>query len=114
MAHRMCVACRIRSQTEGKSDDCVDELCPDCGSLMEPVAELSSIVGFRSNGGSGTAADATGSGQPDQIAGQLEGIFSRRGAFQDLARFDAEFDEYGEGDGLRAGAVSLPWPDTTK
>jgi hypothetical protein len=113
MAHRMCVACRIRSQTEGKSDDSAQEFCPDCGALMEPVDALASIVGFRVSR-RGSAAEASGPGEPAEVAGQPEGIFSRRGAFQDLARFDAEFDEYGEGDGLYAGAVSLPWPDATQ
>jgi hypothetical protein len=113
MAHRMCVACRIRSQTVAESDDCVDELCPDCGLLLEPVDSLSSIVGFRSISPRG-AVDVGGAGAQAQIDGRLEGIFSRRGAFVDLARFDAEFDEYGDDDGLCAGAVSLPWPDASK
>jgi hypothetical protein len=116
MAHRMCVACRIRSQTVGKSDDCVDELCPDCGSLLEPVDELSSIVGFRSINphGAPDAGESGESGDQAQLDGRLQGIFSRRVAFVDLARFDAECDEYGDGEGLSAGAVSLPWPDASK
>jgi hypothetical protein len=111
MAHRMCVACRIRSQTTGESDDCVDELCPECGSLLEPVEQLSSIVGFRSVSPRDTAAGREVSADQAQTAGPAQDIFSRR-AFLDLARFDAESDEYGDGDGLCAGAASLPWPDT--
>jgi hypothetical protein len=113
MAHRMGVACRIRSQTTQESDDCVDQLCPDCGSLLEPVHALSSIIGFRSIVAPGSDAGAAGVGDQTRLAGPPQSIFSRRGAFG-LARFDAEFAEYGDDDGLCAGAVSLPWPDTTQ
>jgi hypothetical protein len=113
MAHQMCVVCRIRSQTAAECDDSIDEFCPDCGSLLEPVVDLSSIVGFRSVSARAVSSDAGAAADQAQIAGRLEGIFSRRGAFLDLDRFDAEFDEYADGDGLCAGAVSLPWPDTT-
>jgi hypothetical protein len=35
------------------------ELCPDCGSLLEPVAVLAEIVGFRSI----TSGDGPGAGE---------------------------------------------------
>jgi hypothetical protein len=47
MVHRMCVECRIRSQSLRPADDPVYEPCPGCGSPLEPVDTLASIVGFR-------------------------------------------------------------------
>jgi hypothetical protein len=53
--HFKCVACRNRLSTSEDRDDGVGDLCPDCGSLLEPVSELSEIVGFRSIQARGTA-----------------------------------------------------------
>lgn len=39
-----CVACRIRTRHAGAGGD----RCPGCGSLLEPVAGLAEVVGFRS------------------------------------------------------------------
>jgi hypothetical protein len=47
VTHCKCVACGIRCQTEGSPADLSGALCPHCGSLLEPVAELASVVGFR-------------------------------------------------------------------
>jgi hypothetical protein len=110
MAHRMCVDCRIRTQATEECDDSVAQLCPDCGAVLEPVGSLSSIMGFRSISSSGRDGDGASDQAP---TGLPESVFSRRGAFG-RARFDDEFDEYDDDDGLCAGAVSLPWPDTTR
>jgi hypothetical protein len=47
MPHYMCVACRTRYQIPGAPTDLVGDLCPSCGSLLEPAGELASLVGFR-------------------------------------------------------------------
>lgn len=47
MPHSKCVACRTRLYTSGASAESVGELCPGCGSLMEPVGTLVEVVGFR-------------------------------------------------------------------
>jgi hypothetical protein len=47
MLHFKCVACRVRLATSGAPGDRVEELCPGCGSLLEPVGELAEIVGFQ-------------------------------------------------------------------
>jgi hypothetical protein len=51
MLHVKCVACRLRLATPGAPGDRVDELCPGCGILLEPVGELTEIVGFQAIGG---------------------------------------------------------------
>jgi hypothetical protein len=43
-----CVPCKIRVSESGASTAHTDGACPDCGSRLEPVAELTEVVGFRS------------------------------------------------------------------
>jgi hypothetical protein len=47
MPHYKCEACRTRCQIPGAPNDLVGDLCPGCGSLLEPAGELASLVGFR-------------------------------------------------------------------
>jgi hypothetical protein len=65
MPHFKCVACRNRlsASEEPKAD--VGYLCPGCGALLEPVGELSEVVGFRSiqRRGSSDPADSAGAHQ---------------------------------------------------
>jgi hypothetical protein len=44
MAHSKCLSCRARVWREGSS---VNDLCPGCGGPLEPVNDLSEILGFR-------------------------------------------------------------------
>jgi len=46
MAHFKCVPCKVRLHA-GNPADLVYECCPECGSLLESVGELSEVVGFR-------------------------------------------------------------------
>ena len=55
MPHFKCVECRLRLASSGAPDDGVGELCPGCGSLLEPVARLVEIVGFQAIDASGPA-----------------------------------------------------------
>jgi hypothetical protein len=43
MPHYKCVTCTSRLMAAGGSPDC----CEACGSVLEPVGELSEIVGYR-------------------------------------------------------------------
>jgi hypothetical protein len=47
MSHYKCVGCRIRLHRPGPPAELVGDLCPGCGSLLEPVGELAGIVGFQ-------------------------------------------------------------------
>jgi hypothetical protein len=47
MPHFKCVACRTRLYSAAAPADLVGDLCPGCGSLLEPVGELAEIVGFQ-------------------------------------------------------------------
>jgi Zn-finger nucleic acid-binding protein len=48
MPHFKCVGCRTRLYSASARADVVGDLCPGCGSLLEPVGELAEIVGFQS------------------------------------------------------------------
>ena len=48
MPHYKCSTCRTRLRVSGTVDERVGDLCPGCGSLLQPVGDLSEIVGFRS------------------------------------------------------------------
>jgi hypothetical protein len=48
MPHFKCVGCKTRLHSAARPADQVGDLCPECGSLLEPVGELAEIVGFRS------------------------------------------------------------------
>jgi hypothetical protein len=47
MAYLKCLACRTRLQSTESPADPIGDLCPVCGSLLEPVGDLGEIVGYR-------------------------------------------------------------------
>jgi hypothetical protein len=47
MPHFKCEGCRIRLSRPVSPAGGVGDLCPDCGSLLEPVGHLADVVGFR-------------------------------------------------------------------
>jgi hypothetical protein len=48
MPHFKCVVCKTRLYSAAARADLVADLCPGCGSPLEPVGELTEIVGFQS------------------------------------------------------------------
>jgi hypothetical protein len=47
MPHFKCVACKTRMSGAASPQGVVADPCPQCGSLLEPVGELTEIVGYR-------------------------------------------------------------------
>ena len=90
MPHFKCVACKTRLYSPAGRDDLVGDLCPGCGSLLEPVGELADIVGFRAIKSRDGAADDSPPGTHQRIAGQVDDFFARREASLARARLDAE------------------------
>jgi hypothetical protein len=45
--HFKCVACKTRLHRTAGPGELVGDLCPGCGSPLEPVGELAEIVGFQ-------------------------------------------------------------------
>ena len=48
MPYLKCVPCRIRVPASGTGTALTDEACPSCARALEPVADLTEGVGFRS------------------------------------------------------------------
>lgn len=48
MPYSKCADCKTRLHSAALPADLVGDLCPECGSLLEPVSDLAEIVGFRS------------------------------------------------------------------
>jgi hypothetical protein len=111
MPHFKCEACKARLDGSGRSVELVGDLCPECGSPLEPVTELTQLVGFRSI----TSRDgdaATEQSEPDQpIADIFDEFVARRTSIVERQRLDAErrLDDSDEPD---ASAVVLPPPPT--
>jgi hypothetical protein len=89
MPHFKCVACKSRLYRAARPDDLVGDLCPGCGSLLEPVGELAEIVGFRAIKHRGTAADDRPPGTHQRIAGRVDDFFAGREAVLAQERLDA-------------------------
>jgi hypothetical protein len=92
MPHFKCIACKTRLYRAPGPDDLVGDLCPGCGCLLEPVGELTEIVGFRRY-----RTDDSPPGPHQRIADRVEGFFARR-----QAGFSPE---------AVADAIALPTPN---
>ena len=86
MPHFKCAGCKLRLYSAATPADLVGDLCPGCGSLLEPVGELAEIVGFRSIKPRDGAAEDSPRGAREGIAGRVDDIFARREAVLAQAR----------------------------
>ena len=91
MPHFKCVGCRTRLYSESARADVVGDLCPGCGSLLEPVGELAEIVGFQSIQQRAGAPDDGASGGRERLANRVDRLFARRQAM--LAQMPLEAAE---------------------
>lgn len=58
MSQLKCVACRIRARRAAGPGDPLADVCPECGSALEPVGAPAEVMGFRLVEGAGSAAAA--------------------------------------------------------
>jgi hypothetical protein len=84
-----CLACKTRLYRAAGPDDLVGDLCPGCGSLLEPVGEPAEVAGFRSVAARAGAADGGAAGTHQRIADRFGDFVTRREAFLAQARLDA-------------------------
>jgi hypothetical protein len=89
MPYFKCVACRTRLYRAAASADLVGDLCPGCGSLLEPVSERAEVVGFRRIRFRDNAADGGASSTHQRIADRFGDFIARREVFLAQARLDA-------------------------
>ena len=107
MPHFKCDACRTRLYSAAGPDDLVGDLCPGCGSLLEPVGEPAEVAGFRSIRARAGAADDSPPGTHQRIADRFGDFVARREAFLAQAQLDAR--RWVDDDGrFRAEAMPLP------
>ena len=76
MPHLKCEPCRGRVHDVG-GDDQAGGACPECGSLLEPVGDLSELVGLKLLRSATASADAAEPSWQQGIADQLAGIIVR-------------------------------------
>ena len=48
MTYFKCVTCKARLYSAASPNSLVHDLCPGCGSMLEPVGDLTELVGYRS------------------------------------------------------------------
>ena len=78
MAHLKCLACKTRLQGTESPADLIGDLCPVCGSLMEPVGDLGEIVGYRVIETPDSSSHSGASRKGRLIAGRVGEIVARR------------------------------------
>jgi hypothetical protein len=93
--HFKCAACKTRLYSAAHSADLVGDLCPSCGSLLEPVAHPAEVLGFRSIKPRDSAAD------------RVDDLTVRREVILSQARLDAG-RWLDDGGSFRAEALPLP------
>jgi hypothetical protein len=47
MPHFKCLECKTRLYSTESDTDSIGDLCPVCGSLLEPVGALDEVAGYR-------------------------------------------------------------------
>lgn len=81
MAHSRCVNCSARVWREGEPADHLGDLCPGCGGPLEPVSDLSELIGLRSLRSRPRSAGSAAPDRSRRIAAEIR---------ETIARHDAE------------------------
>jgi hypothetical protein len=108
--HYRCEACRVRLYVQGDPLELVGDLCPECGSLLQPAGELSELVGFRSIKSLNGKADSAESSAHQGVADLIEAVAVRRAAMLDHDSLEPE--EWLDVDSGHAEAVAASRPVT--
>jgi hypothetical protein len=114
--HFKCVACKTRLHSPASRADLAGDLCPGCGSLLEPVGELAEIVGFQAIKSRDGAAAGGAPGTHRRIAARVDDLIARREAILAQEQLDAGrwLDDGGSfGPEAVAEAIALPTPKET-
>ena len=112
MPHYKCDHCRTRLRVSGTSVGSAADFCPECGSLLEPVTELTQLIGLRSIAPRDAGAATDGSEPHERIADLLDTFAARRSRMLERQRLDAE-RWLDDSDEPQAAAVVLPPPPTS-
>jgi hypothetical protein len=77
MPYLNCLACNTRLYNTESQADPIGDLCPDCGSLLEPVGDLGEIVRYRVIETRGSTSPHGASRAGRLIAGRVREIIAR-------------------------------------
>ena len=78
MRHFECLACETRLRSNESEADPIGDLCPVCGSLLEPVGDVGEIVGYRVIETRVSTAHSAASRAVEMIADRVGEIIARR------------------------------------
>ena len=78
LPHYTCLTCETQQRVSTTQADQVGELCPQCGSLLQPVTDVAELAGFRVITRAGHAAGVPRSRSHQTVADQLDGRIARR------------------------------------
>jgi hypothetical protein len=78
MPHLKCLACKTRLYSTESPADPIGDLCPVCGSLLEPVGDPGEIVGYRVIESPHSSSPSGASRAGRLIAGRVGEILARR------------------------------------
>ncbi len=88
MPYLKCEPCRARMRCVGEVSSTVEH-CPLCDEPMQPVVELTEVVGFRTVDRAGLGSNAPESGH-QRIADAVGAVIAERRARRATARLDAD------------------------
>lgn len=77
MAHSKCLTCRARVWREGAPADHLRDLCPGCGGHLEPVSNLTELIGFRALRARPRSASRPPPDRSQQIAAEIRETIAR-------------------------------------
>ena len=78
MRHFKCLACKTCLRSKESEADPIGDLCPVCGSLLEPVGDVGEIVGYRVIETRVSTAHSAASRAVERIADRVGEIIARR------------------------------------
>ena len=78
MPHYKCVPCRARLRDSYPATAALRDLCPRCGSLLEPVSDLAEVVGFRAIASVDGPAAGLGASAHERIAQRIGDLVTHR------------------------------------
>ena len=90
MPYFKCAPCKIRVSASGAGTALTDGACPGCGSALEPVADLTEVVGFRS-------PNLLDPSVPPGVAERVADISGGRSVAEAQVEIDRWLDEGGGG-----------------
>ena len=78
MPHFKCLACKTSLRSRESEADPIGDLCPVCGSLLEPVGDVGEIVGYRVIETRVSTSHSAASRAVELIADRVGEIIARR------------------------------------